>query len=41
MPCSGSVVGVEGGGGGRPVQRDLTTMRILKEDPQLHFEGVP
>ena len=29
------------GDGGRPVQRDLTTMSVLKEEPELHFHGVP
>ena len=30
-----------GGGGRRPVQRDLTTMSVLKEESQLHFHGIP
>lgn len=32
---------VAGGGGGRPVQRDLTTVCILEEDTQLDFQGIP
>ena len=37
----GALVNVARGGGGQPVQRDLTTMCILEEDAQLDFQGIP